>query len=339
MKIKVLSLILVLTLLISACSLSSQETDFKLSDGEAAFHFIDVGQGDCTLLHTDDTVILIDTGTYDSSKSTVSYLKSLGIKHIDCLILTHPHEDHMGGASNILADFDTETVFVNKSTSSSYFYERFIDEIIKQDMTLEFPNLDCVYEYGDLRIKFLSPKKDYGNENHNSIVTLVTFGETEVLFMGDAETEVESDIIDEYDLSADILKVGHHGSRYASNSEFLNNVLPGICVISCGKDNSYGHPHKEAVSRIEKIGSVIFRTDKEGTICLKTDGKKIYTPEGKEINNNAEPTDFNYIGNKRSKVLHTDMCSGLPKKQNQIIFSNKDDALEAGYKICRNCNP
>lgn len=339
MKFKVLSVILILSLLLSACSLFSAKTDFKLADGEAAFHFIDVGQGDCTLLHTNDAVILIDTGTYDSSRDTVSYLKKLGIKRIDCLVLTHPHEDHMGGASNILADFDIGTVFVNKNTSDSFFYERFIDEVTRQDITLEFPNLDCVYEYGALRVKFLSPKKDYADENHNSIVTLVTFGETEVLFMGDAETIVESDLLDEYNLKADILKVGHHGSRYASHYEFLNNVLPGICVISCGKDNSYGHPHKEAVDRIEKIGSTILRTDKEGTVCLKTDGEKIYNLNGDIYSCNASLAEITYIGNKNSKVFHTDMCTGLPKKQNQIIFNSKEDALDVGYRACRSCNP
>lgn len=339
MKFKILSFILALTLILSACSLFSPATDFKLSDGEAAFHFIDVGQGDCTLVHTNDAVILIDAGTYDSSGDTVSYLKSLGIRRIDCLVLTHPHEDHMGGASNILSGFDIGTVFVNKNTSDSYFYERFIDEVMRQDITLEFPNFDCVYEYDGLSIKFLSPKKDYADENHNSIVTLVTFGETEALFMGDAETEVESDIITQYNLNADILKVGHHGSRYASSSEFLNCTLPGISIISCGKDNSYGHPHKEAVSRIERIGSTILRTDEEGTICFKTDGRKIYTPEGKEQNFKAAAAEIDYIGNKRSKVFHTDICTALPKEQNRIIFKTKDDAENAGYKPCRNCNP
>lgn len=339
MKIKGISLILVLTLLFSSCSLFSQKTTFTLDRGEAAFHFIDVGQGDCTLLHTNDKVILIDTGTYDSSVDTVSYLNSLGLKRIDCLILTHPHEDHMGGASSILADFDIGTVFVNKNTSSSFFYEKFIDEVIKQNITLEFPNLDCVYNYGDLKVKFLSPKKDYADENHNSLVTLVTFGETKALFTGDAEFPVESDLVREYDLKADILKVGHHGSRYASNAEFLNELLPGICVISCGENNSYGHPHKEAVSRIDRIGSTILRTDKEGTILLKTDGKKIYSPDGKTYDYNVRPVELTYIGNKRSMVFHSDICPALPKEQNRIIFNSKQDAERSGYKPCGNCNP
>lgn len=339
MKLKALSVILILTLLLSACSLFASKTDLKMADGEAVFHFIDVGQGDCTLVHTKDAVVLIDTGTGESALDTVSYLKKLGIKRIDCLVLTHPHEDHMGGASNVLADFDVSTVFVNKNTSDSYFYERFIDEVIKQDITLEFPKLDCVYKYGSLRVKFLSPKKDYEDENHNSIVTQVSFGETTALFTGDAETPVEVDLIDEYDLKTDILKVGHHGSRYASHSEFLNSVLPGICVISCGRNNSYGHPHKEVIDRINQIGSTILRTDEESTICLKTDGKNIYSADGKKYETKVKSVQLTYIGNKNSKIFHTDICTGLPKKQNQTIFSSKEDALNAGYRACRSCNP
>lgn len=339
MRLKTLSVILILTILLSACSLFSPKTDFKLSEGEAAFHFIDVGQGDCTLLHTKDTVILIDTGTYETSQDTADYIRELGIKRIDCLVLTHPHEDHMGGASIILANFDVGTVFVNKNTSPSYFYERFIDEVTRQDITLEFPNLDCVYEYGDLRVKFLSPKKDYADENHNSITAMVTFGETKALFMADAEAVVESDLIDEYNLKANILKVGHHGSRNASHYEFLNSVLPGICIISCGKDNSYGHPHKETVKRIEKLGSAILRTDEKGTIRLKTDGKKIYDTDGNKLDDSVKPAKISYIGNKNSKVFHTDVCTGLPSEKNRVIFNSKKDAESSGYKPCGNCHP
>ena len=339
MKFKVLSVILIFAVLLSACSLLPSKTDFELAGGEAAFHFIDVGQGDCTLIQTEDAAILIDTGTTEKSYDVVTYIKNLGIKKIDCLIISHPHEDHIGGAADVLSNFAVGTVYVNNNISDSYAYEKFIDKATELDISLKLPDMDCVYEYGNLRIKFLSPKKDYEDENHNSNVTQVSYGDTKFLFTGDAETPVESDLLNEYDLKADVLKVGHHGSRYASHYEFLASVLPSVCVISCGKDNSYGHPHEETVDRIEKIGSTILRTDEVGTICIKTDGKKIYTDEGKTYDSPTEQVALTYIGNKRSKVFHTEMCSGLPQEQNRVFFKNKDEALDAGFRACKSCNP
>lgn len=340
MKLRILSLILIVFLMISGCTASSGgKNEVSVPDAGAVFHFIDVGQGDCTLIQTSDTVILIDAGTAEAGSRVYNYLKDNGVKQIDCFILTHPHEDHMGGAATVLSGIDVGTIFVSADTSDSYFYERFLDVVLDKNINMEFPDMDCVYDYGSVRVKFLSPKTDYGDLNQNCLVTMIEVGNTKALFMGDAERIVEKTITEEYNIKADILKVGHHGSRNGTSYAFLNEVLPAVSVIQCGKDNSYGHPHKEALDRLKKTNSQILRCDKDGDIILKTDGNKIYDENDIEIKSNASAIDFNYIGNKKSKVFHTEECPNLPGSKNSIIFKDRSEAVNKGYKPCGNCNP
>ncbi len=333
---------LIVALFFSSCIAPvNTDTPNKVS-GEAIFHFIDVGQGDCILIQSDNKNILIDAGTSQSGSTIYRYLKKLNVDYLDYFIGTHPHEDHLGGAASVLSSIDTETVFLNGDSSSSFFYEKFIDTLIKKDITPEIPNTDCIYEIGPFRIRFLSPQKDFGNTNDNSLVFTVEFGEIKALFTGDAERSVEAELLkNKRAIDADILKVGHHGSRYASSAVFLNAVSPSVSVIQCGEGNSYGHPHDEAVKRLEEISTSVLRTDVDGTIILKTDGKTIKKASGEEFEPKDQLANLEvvYIGNKKSKVFHSEACPNLPSDKNRKDFSSRDDALNSGYKPCGNCNP
>ncbi len=339
MKVRILSLLSVLIFLFCGCAEDKRNNEITLAENEAVFHFIDVGQGDCTLIQTNNAAILIDAGTGESGSDIYNYIDALGIEYIDCFIATHPHEDHLGGAFIVLSGIDVGKIYINGDTSNSYFYERFIDKAIQKNVDVEIADIDCIYKYGDVSLKFLSPSTDFEDTNNNSLVTMVNFGEVKALFMADAEGPAEKVIMQNYNLKADILKIGHHGSRNASTIGFLKEVNPALCVIQCGKDNSYGHPHKEALRRIEASGAALLRCDENGTIVLKTDGKKIFDENGKEFNKNVTPSDIAYIGNKKSKTLHMDYCPNLPGEANRIYFEKRELAVAAGYKLCGNCNP
>lgn len=359
-KCKFLIIILIIVLLSASCtalsppkekaskfdketlSASSQTNLLEASENTAQFHFIDVGQGDCVLIQSGDTNILIDSGTSESGSVVYRYLRNLDIDFLDYFIGTHPHEDHLGGASSVLSSIDVGTVFLNSDTSSSYFYERFIDTLIEREITPVRPDMNCIYETGPFRVKFLSPTKDFEDTNDNSLITMIQFGDIKALFMGDAERAVESELITgRTDISADILKVGHHGSRYASSAEFLNAVYPGVAVIQCGEGNSYGHPHEEVLQRLSATEATVLRTDESGSIVLITDGKTIQKTTGETYEKpEASPAvALTYIGNVKSKVFHTESCPNLPGEKNRIEFSARGEAINLGYKACGNCYP
>lgn len=344
MKIRLFSLLMILCLLLGACSspsVTQPAEESTLGESEALFHFIDVGQGDSIFIQTDDAAVLIDAGTKEGGEAVYNYLQNLGIEYIDCFILTHPHDDHIGGGAEIIENFDVGNIYMNGESSSTYAFENLLDSIINNNLTASVPETGCVYKFGSLRVKFLTGEASFDNSNDNSLVVMVEHNDVKALFTGDAEKDVEEVLLEKADLKADILKVGHHGSRNASTVPFLREVLPQVSVIQCGEGNSYGHPHDEAVSRIESIGSVVLRTDESGTIVLRSNGSFVYDEEGNQYERLSEEAlkEITYIGNKKSKVFHTEFCANLPYEKNSVIFSSPEEATEKGYKACRNCNP
>jgi len=350
-KRRLLLILLIVVLFLASCTHTensqskfdnSGNTTVAPSPDTAQFHFIDVGQGDCIFIQNGDTTILIDAGTYESGHKIYEYLTNLKIDEIDYFIATHPHDDHIGGAESILRVIDVGTVFMGSEGDNSYAFENFVDVMLEKGITPTYPDMDSTYTEGDLSFRFLSPTKDFGNTNDNSFVVMVQYGEVKALFTGDAEKKVETDLISRgVDIRADILKVGHHGSRNASTSSFLNSVYPGVAVIQCGKDNSYGHPHEETLERLSETGCPVLRTDMEGDIILSTDGKTIIRSTGEtyEITEKDETVTLTYIGNKKSKTFHIDSCPNLPGEKNRIKLSSREEAINSGYKPCGNCNP
>lgn len=249
-----------------------------VSGDEVQFHFIDVGQADAILIRTASGDILIDAGERASKEQLNAYLKKVGVREIEYAIFTHPHEDHIGGAEMVLQDYRVKHVILPDCTANTNVYKNMMKEIDEQKIPVIEATAGYEFTVGELNCKLLSPVKDsYGDNKNNYSVTLrAQYGETTALFTGDAETEVEADMIEKFgrsgELDCDLLKVGHHGSDTSSSEKFLKAVSPDHAVISCGKDNDYGHPHGSILSRYEKLNIPIYRTDLEGTIIFTTTG-------------------------------------------------------------------
>lgn len=252
----------------------------KLAEGEAELHFVYVGQGDSTLIMCEEGNILIDAGPFDAKEDLVAHLKESGVKEIEYCILTHPHEDHIGGAREVIKNFDVKNVIMTDRTADTKTYLNLLTALEESDARVMKAEIGDTYSVGDFGFEILAPF-DTGSKvdtNDTSIVVRATFGGTSMLFTGDAESGVESELVDAYGvgLRSDLLKVGHHGSKTSSSQEFLDAVDPEFAVISCGIDNSFAHPHRETLDKLDKMNVKTFRTDKSGTIVLVCDGKTFY---------------------------------------------------------------
>ena len=240
-------------------------------------HYIDVGQGDSILIQCGEHNMLIDAGTNSSEEDLISYLDSLNIQKFDYLVGTHTHEDHIGGMDKIVKKYDFDSILFPKTTSNTKTFENFVTEVKNKNKKLTAPDTTKTYILGDATFEILSPLKDeYEDQNNYSIVIKLKYKDTSFLFTGDAEKLVEEDILDtNKDISADVIKIGHHGSSTSTSEEFLKKVNPKYAVISLGKDNSYGHPHKETIELLENYNIKTYRTDELGTIICTSDGKNI----------------------------------------------------------------
>lgn len=245
--------------------------------GECEFHFIDVGQGDCAMIITEEATVVIDTGPQDHAKSTEKYIKRY-TDTIDYLILTHPHEDHIGGADELIESVIVKNVIMSDAYTDTVTFSNLLDAVEAADINVIEAKSTDKYRAGDIDITILAPIGDFTDHNDYSIVMKVEYGETSAIVTGDAEQHAEGLIIENFDdglLSADILKLGHHGS-YTSNSDgFLEIVSPQYAVITCGEDNEYGHPHTEILDKLDERGIDYFRTDEDGHIVFRSNGRDL----------------------------------------------------------------
>ena len=247
-------------------------------------HYIDVGQGDSILIQTPkNRNILIDGGEKSQENFLQGYLKKQGVKHLHMVIGTHPHADHIGGLGFILENFSTDLIILPPITHTTKTFEDLLDTIEKENIPLRAtPSSDSYLLEEHLTLEFLSPHRDFQDQlNDWSIVLKLTYVEHRFLFTGDIESAAETALLQDYSqdtLSTDVLKVSHHGSSTSSSIPFLKAVAPKIVVISSGKENPYGHPHKETVERLFNFSPRLYRTDLQGTILLKSDGKELWSP-------------------------------------------------------------
>ena len=242
---------------------------------------LDVGQGDSLMIAfpNNKSNILIDTGgivnftktNYEISTSTIiPYLKSIGIKKINYLVLTHGDYDHIGNAKYIVENFKVEKVIFNCGE-----FNELETDLIKVLGEKKIPYYSCIKELNiDNNKLYFLQTKEYDNENDNSNVIYTELSGYNFMFMGDASSTTEKEIIDKYNLpDIDVLKVGHHGSRTSSSIEFINEINPEYSIISVGKNNRYGHPNKEVLDALEE--SKIYRTDQNGSIMFKINNNKL----------------------------------------------------------------
>jgi len=264
---------------LSACSPSATETNsapaftpVPPAGSKLLMHVIDVGQGDSILFQTPDgKTILIDGG--EARSGVIPYLKQLGITNIDVMVATHPHADHIGGLVEVLGAIPVSKVITNGEPHTTSTYEQFLDAIAAAKAEYVEVRRGDVISVGSINFQALSPVADTNEDmNENSVVLQVTFGKTTILLMGDAGAETERDLIASgLPLKADILKVGHHGSKYSSTPEFLSIVDPDVAIYSAGKNNTYGHPAPETLAALSAAGATIYGTDQNGTVVVTID--------------------------------------------------------------------
>lgn len=389
-KIKLLGILFLLCLLFTGCT-----TDGTTEDAEAEYgqtktakpsisenisdntseetlevHYIDIGQGDATLIKCGGHAMLIDGGNHNMGTTVQLYLKNQGVESLDYVIGTHPDADHIGGLDVIVYKYDCANILLPDYEKDTKTYTELIDVIRERSYQITYPLPGTTYQLGDARFTILAPiSNDYGsNANNYSIALRLTYGENSFLFTGDAEAESEAEMLKSgEELKADVYKVAHHGSDSANTQAFLDAVDPTYAVISCGEGNSYGHPHAEILNRLRQMGIETFRTDEQGSILAVSDGKEITwntassttwqsgeRSESDREDGTEEPstqllqkaTGENsqslYILNTNTKKFHQKTCQSadqIQEKNRQETELTREELLELGYEPCKNCNP
>lgn len=249
--------------------------------GTFQVHYIDVGQGDCSLVVCDGKTLLIDAGENGHETEVINYLRSLGIEKLDYIIASHQHSDHIGGLPEVIEEFGMDTIIMprltEEQTPTNSTYTAFLKAVQASGAKVISSKVGASYTLGSATFEIFGPVTDDAEDiNNMSVITKLTYGENSFLFTGDAETEEEKEVVETgADLDCDVLNVGHHGSYTSSCKDFLDAVTPEICVISCGADNDYGHPHDKALNRIKNHTEEIYRTDICGSIVIDSDGKNL----------------------------------------------------------------
>ena len=290
LKRKLGSVIALIIFVVTACIYISKEYD-KIFDftpaqsptveGSCSVSFFDVGQGDSALISCGGVNVLIDAGENNKGDDVLLKLSELGVEQLDYVIATHAHSDHIGGLDTVINGIEVKNIIISdlpdKMVPNTKTYSDLVDAIIENEVNVIAAKAGEAYDIGEGKLTVLSPTTDeYKDHNEWSVMTRFNFGKTSFLFTGDAEKKVEDDLLDlGTNLSATLLKAGHHGSDTSSSQRFLDAVNPDFVVVSVGEGNSYGHPHAEALSRFANLGAEVYRTDISGDITAVSDGEKI----------------------------------------------------------------
>ncbi len=338
--------------------------------GEFSIRFLDVGQADAALITCDGKHMLIDGGNREDSSLLYSLLEKENITHLDYVVGTHPHEDHIGGIPGALERAAADVVLSPVTDYDSKAFANF-KSAADANGGLIVPNAGDVYSLGSAHFSIVGANADPSSANNSSIVLRLMYGDTSFLFTGDAEREAEQVILNSgCALRSDVLKVGHHGSDTSTTYPFLREVMPQYAVISCGADNPYGHPDKGVLSRLRDAQVQVFRTDLQGDILCTSDGTTLTWEVEKNANVGTTPTARptspptaapgrheasekpatapapapamagsvgSYIGSIHTKKVHRPFCSSLPHEKNRVYFDNLNNALNQGYVKCKRC--
>ena len=383
---KYLSILLILCMCLTACTATNQATstseksqsdttsgeavqsgqeekaakapDTSKPEGTLEVHYIDVGQGDATLIKCGSHAMLIDGGNNNKGTTVQLYLKKQGVESLDYVIGTHPDADHIGCLDVIVYKYNCDTVIMPDYEKDTKTYQELVDVIHDKNMKITYPVVGEQYALGEAKFTIIAPNSNSygGNANDYSVAILLEYGKNRFLFTGDAEETSEAEMLTNgIDISADVYKVAHHGSRSASTQEFLNAVHPKYAVISCGEGNSYGHPHAEVLNRLRSMGVEVFRTDEQGSIIASSDGENINWncsatdswQSGEQTESDRENADnvteqTTYVLNTNTKKFHRETCGSVSqiKEENfQKVQMSREELEQSGYSPCKNCNP
>lgn len=248
------------------------------ADDSLEIHFIDVGQGDCIYITCGGTNMLIDGGEAGEAANVADYLNAHNVSRLDYVVGTHPHSDHMGCMSSIIERFDIGQVIIphlaDKDVPTTRYFEKFLDACDKKGLRIHEAVLGETLSIGESSAEIIAPcSKSYSGLNNYSIGIMLTHGRNRFLLTGDAEASAEREMVQSGKLKrVRVYKAGHHGSDTSSSDEFLEIIQPEYAVISCGKDNKYGHPHNSTIKKLQKYTKEIYRTDECGDIVFESDG-------------------------------------------------------------------
>ncbi len=255
--------------------------------GKCRIYFLDVGQGNATLFSVgDEGYVLVDTGPEDAEASLLAMLSELGVERIEYLVLTHPHDDHIGGADGVLGSIPVGQTLMPEETSNTASFQSLLLAIERNGCKLKLPRAGEVFALGKLSMTIMSPldtdASEDEDENERCLTLRATFGASSIFLAADVGEPIEAELLDRYPaamLRVDLLGVGHHGAATSSGADFLSALSPKYAVISCGKNNSYGHPSDGTLERLGEAGVEVFRTDRDGTVVFVTDGTHLTAPK------------------------------------------------------------
>lgn len=265
--------------------LKDGEKQIQSVSGTAKVHFIDVGQGQCTLIQADGSNVLIDAGENDQGEKVVSYLQSQGVTQIDYAVGSHPHSDHIGGMDVVIDAIPTKHIILPELPSdlvpTTKTYLDLLDAVERNGVQVIPAKVGEEYALNGGSIRVLGPAGEFNDLNSMSVGIKFTYGERSFLTTGDMEQEAEEALLQTgEDLSADVYALGHHGSKTSNSMDLLRKVQAEYYIAQAGYRNEYGHPHEEVLERVRKLGGTFLRSDQDGTVVFTTDGKNLeYTKE------------------------------------------------------------
>ncbi len=256
--------------------------EITVEQDEIAVHFIDVGQGDCIFIDTPDKDMLIDSGEYEYASRVIRYLHSNGVTKLDYIIATHPHSDHMGGMARIMTAFDVGEFIMSEVPEDmipiAEYYTKAMNTLALKGITTTYSEVGRTITLCEgTQLNIIGPLgSGYDDLNSYSIIAKLTSGNRSFLFTGDMEKDAELELVNSWlNLSADVIKIPHHGSSSSSSSAFVKRVRPSYAVVSVGDDNTYGHPNSEVLNRYRLIGGKVISTMNSGSVVFITDGNEI----------------------------------------------------------------